>query len=113
MPWAAKQFGSKKKAGGQVRRTVAKRFGDRESACKRGYGRKWRKASKAYLREHPLCECQECTASGRVVASECVDHIVPHKGDEKLFWDTENWQAMSNKHHARKTAREDGGFGNK
>jgi 5-methylcytosine-specific restriction protein A len=23
-----------------------------------------------------------------------VDHIVPHRGDKKLFWDSSNWQAL-------------------
>lgn len=22
-----------------------------------------------------------------------VDHIIPHRGDQKLFWDTTNWQS--------------------
>jgi 5-methylcytosine-specific restriction protein A len=30
----------------------------------------------------------------------------------KLFWDRANWRAMSKQCHDRKTAREDGGFGN-
>ncbi|AFR18473.1 HNH endonuclease [Burkholderia pseudomallei] len=41
-----------------------------------------------------------------------VDHIVPHRGDAHLFWDQSNWQAMSKSCHDRKTARENGGFGN-
>jgi 5-methylcytosine-specific restriction protein A len=41
-----------------------------------------------------------------------VDHIVPHRGDMALFWDRSNWQAMSKLCHDRKTARENGGFGN-
>lgn len=41
-----------------------------------------------------------------------VDHIVPHRGDANLFWDQSNWQAMSKSCHDRKTARENGGFGN-
>ena len=28
---------------------------DRPSAAKRGYGSKWQRLSKAYLRRHPLC----------------------------------------------------------
>ncbi len=110
MPTAAKVFGSKPKSKG--RRTVGKKFGARKSAHKRGYTKKWQRASKAFLRANPLCQCEECKASGRVVAATVVDHIVPHRGDMKLFWDRSNWQAMSKKHHDRKTAREDGGFGN-
>lgn len=41
-----------------------------------------------------------------------MDHIIPHRGDQKLFWDKTNWQAMSGPCHSRKTASEDGGFGN-
>jgi len=57
--------------------------------------------------------------------SEVVDHIRPHRLDEALdsgdqaaitkaralFWDRNNWCAMSKLHHDRKTAKHDGGFG--
>lgn len=36
---------------------------DRPSAAKRGYGSKWQRVSKAYLRKHPLCV--KCQAQGR------------------------------------------------
>jgi 5-methylcytosine-specific restriction protein A len=42
-----------------------------------------------------------------------VDHIKPHQGDEELFWDRNNWQAMNKICHDKKTVKEDGGFGNK
>jgi 5-methylcytosine-specific restriction endonuclease McrA len=66
----------------------------------------------AFLRAHPLCECDECKAQGRVLAASVVDHRVPHRGDMRLFWDSSNWQALSKSCHDRKTARDDGGFGN-
>lgn len=31
---------------------------------------------------------------GRTVVATVVDHIVPHKGDKRLFWDSKNWQAL-------------------
>lgn len=62
--------------------------------------------------EHPLCECEECKELNRLLPATVVDHIIPHKGDKILFWDPKNHQAMSKKCHDRKTAREDGGFGN-
>ena len=62
------------------------------SAAKRGYGSKWRKESKAYLREHPLCE--SCKRNGKYVQAAVVDHIKPHRGDSKLFWDKSNWQSL-------------------
>jgi 5-methylcytosine-specific restriction enzyme A len=94
---------------------IAQREEDRRrgSANDRGYGSKWRKARAQYLSEHPLCECSECAAGAiRTRASSVVDHIVPHRGDLKLFWSRRNWRAMAKACHDKKTAREDGGFGN-
>lgn len=31
--------------------------------------------------------------------SPVVDHVVPHKGDERLFWDVSNLQAVSKAYH--------------
>ncbi len=84
----------------------------RESSTQRGYGYKWQQARVQFLREHPLCECPECKAGDvRVIVATVVDHITPHKGDMKLFWDRKNWQAMSKSCHDKKTAREDGRWG--
>jgi 5-methylcytosine-specific restriction enzyme A len=38
-----------------------------------------------------------------------VDHIIPHKGNQKLFWDTKNWQSLCEMHHNRKTMTQDMG----
>ncbi len=85
----------------------------RGTAAQRGYGYKWQQASKAFLLDHPLCECPDCDAGRkRVRASEVVDHHIPHRGDMKLFWDRTNWRGMAKVCHDAKTAREDGGFGN-
>lgn len=75
----------------------------RLSAAARGYDRRWQKASRLFLTEHPLCECGEC----EFVAATVVDHKVPHRGDYNLFWDQDNWRAMSKPCHDAKTARED------
>lgn len=82
----------------------------RGNSSQRGYDSKWRKARIAYLKEHPLCV--ECLKEGRVEPATVVDHIKPHRGDKKLFWDKSNWQPFCKRHHDIKTAREDGGFGN-
>lgn len=85
----------------------------RESSTKRGYGYKWQKARAQFLIEHPLCQCPECQEGKvRLLKAEVVDHIIPHKGDEVLFWDRNNWQSMTKDCHDKKTASEDGGFGN-
>lgn len=75
------------------------------SATKRGYGSKWRTSSKAYLREHPLCEI--CKRNGKYVQATVVDHIKPHRGDNKLFWDKSNWQSLCKSCHDKKTGRFD------
>ena len=85
----------------------------RKSASQRGYNSRWDKARKTYLAQHPLCMCDECRRSGHPLMADVVDHIVPHHGDQKLFWDTSNWQALNHVCHNKKTAREDGGFGNR
>ncbi len=78
---------------------------DVRSAAGRGYNSAWQKASKQYLQAHPLCV--ECQRQGKYVKATVVDHIVPHRGDEKLFWDQNNWQALCKRCHDRKTRRED------
>ncbi|WAH38608.1 HNH endonuclease [Alicyclobacillus dauci] len=82
----------------------------RGTSAQRGYDSRWRKARLAYLKKHPLCA--ECEREGSLTPATVVDHIVPHKGDKKLFWDKNNWQPMCKPHHDAKTAKEDGGFGN-
>ena len=83
----------------------------RESAHQRGYTSRWEKARKTFLDRNPLCV--HCEAEGVVMEATIVDHIVPHKRDWQLFWDKNNWQPLCKKHHDRKTATEDGGFGRK
>lgn len=81
----------------------------RLSAARRGYGRKWRAESKEYLAEHPWCA--ECLKRDVHEPATEVDHIVPHKGNKRLFWDRKNWQGLCHRCHSVKTAKEDGGFG--
>jgi 5-methylcytosine-specific restriction enzyme A len=83
----------------------------RGTAAERGYNYKWQKARLGYLKKHPLCI--HCQLEGIFIPARVVDHIVPHKGDTKLFWDKSNWQPLCKRHHDIKTATEDGGFGRK
>lgn len=59
----------------------------RPSAYKRGYDHEWRKARVEYLQAHP--QCRLCGSLACVV-----DHIVPHRGDKRLFWHRANWQPL-------------------
>ena len=78
---------------------------DRPSSASRGYGSKWRRASKQYLQSHPLCV--KCLSEGRYTAATVVDHIKPHRGDSTLMWDSNNWQALCKPCHDKKTGYED------
>ena len=81
----------------------------RGTAHQRGYTGRWRKARVGFLNKHPLCA--ECERNGLITEATVVDHIIPHKGDDALFWDRNNWQPLCKPCHDRKTATEDGGFG--
>ena len=78
---------------------------DRASASVRVYDGRWKKARIRFLKAHPLCE--ECKKQGRLVKATVVDHIVPHRGDAKLFWDEGNWQSLCKSCHDHKTMTED------
>ena len=75
------------------------------SASGRGYGKAWQRESKRFLQSHPLCA--ECAKAGRYVKATVVDHIIPNRGDQKLFWDQDNWQPLCKQCHDRKTWTED------
>ena len=76
----------------------------RAKTADRGYDATWRKLRAVYLRQHPLCMCDECKASGAVVAAEVVDHIIPIAERPELRLEWSNLRAMSKQHHDRHTA---------
>lgn len=78
---------------------------DRVTSSKRGYDSRWRRARKRFLAAHPLCE--SCKKSNLLVPATVVDHITPHRGNEGLFWDELNWQALCKSCHDSKTMTED------
>ena len=60
--------------------------------------RAWRRRSRQFLAEHPLCRM--CEAAGRTSLATVVDHITPHRGDPALFWDSaNNWQGLCKTDH--------------
>ena len=76
----------------------------RPSARARGYTSKWEKESKAFLAlpENRFCRC----GCGRL--ADMVDHVVPHRGDQRLFWSRSNWQPLASSpcHSSRKQSAE-------
>ncbi len=70
------------------------------------YGsQRWKDLRRAILRRLP--DCAECGAPAKHV-----DHIRPHRGDVKLFFDLRNLRQLCHSCHSRLTAKADGGFGN-
>ena len=57
----------------------------RGGASTRRYDARWREARALFLKQHPLCAF--CQAEGKIVPATVVDHIIPHRGDQRLFWD--------------------------
>ena len=56
-----------------------------------------------FLRKYPLCA--ECLKNGRTEPATVVDHIVPHRGNQDLFWNIRNWQPLCKACHDEKTGR--------
>lgn len=67
---------------------------------------RWKRLRMRFLSEHPVCE--SCPRPANTV-----DHRVPHDMDEAKFWDWNNLRAQCVSCHSRKTAAQDGGFGNR
>lgn len=89
----------------------ARRRAIKGTSAQRGYGSRWQKLRKRFILQHPYCE--QCMKEGRLTPATDVDHVKPHRGDPALMWSESNLQALCHVCHARKTAREDGGFGNR
>lgn len=104
MPWAAPricQCGNVVAAGVQCpcqrkreRERKARAERNRPSARARGYDRHWEAERKAFLIANPTCK--RCGKPANVV-----DHIRPHRGDQRLFWDRSNWQPLCTSCHSR------------
>ena len=65
----------------------------------------WQRERRKFLESNPFCV--KCYEEGHITMATVVDHIVPHRGDQKLFWDRGNWQPLCEHHHNVKTMTED------
>src|SRR5262245_12823912 len=63
---------------------------------------RWTRLRTRVLREQTYA-CAQC---GQVQLALDVDHIQPHRGDARLFWDRTNLQALCSPCHTRKTDTE-------
>lgn len=95
MPNAPANHGSKPRA---------RQHEARPNFRQRGYTSRWDKLRKLHLQRHPLCV--HCESEGKLTPATEVDHVIPHRGDQSLFWNEGNWQSLCKSHHSAKTARE-------
>lgn len=66
--------------------------------------KRWEHTTQVNLRRYPRCgdrppgapmtDDSQCRAQGKVVAAKVTDHIIPHRGDLKLFWSPTNRQSL-------------------
>lgn len=67
--------------------------------------RQWRALRLLQLAEHPWCNY--CAALGRLTPASTVDHLRPHHGRSRLFFDARNLQSLCAPCHSHlKQARE-------
>ena len=65
---------------------------------------RWQKMRSHHRRHNPTCA--ECERSGILTLATDVDHIIPHKNNPELMWDTDNLQSLCKPCHNRKTMSE-------
>ncbi len=67
----------------------------------------WKRLRARHLDHNPLCAM--CEQEGRITAATVVDHIIPHKADAALFYDSGNLRSLCKLHHdSTKQAQERG-----
>jgi 5-methylcytosine-specific restriction protein A len=85
----------------------------RLNSYQRGYTKAWHKAARSFRARYPLCGMRpnghppvmsQCFSDGRITPATQTDHVVPHRGDHVLFWDSlQNWQSLCATCGARKS----------
>ena len=103
MPDAPKRYKAKIAPGVRVIKTAPSSDGTRPTAHKRGYTGRWQRVSKRFLADNPCCVA--CERAGYTTEATVVDHVIPHKGNQTVFWDESNWQALCKPCHDRKTGK--------
>ena len=66
--------------------------------------RKWRRIARHQIKTNPLCAF--CLLENEHIPATIADHVVPHKGDEQLFWFGE-LQSLCAQHHDGKKQRQE------
>lgn len=71
---------------------------------------------KQQLAKQPYCECphhkgRQLRADHPDYGGAVVDHVIPHRGDEKLFWNGQLQSMTKQCHDGAKQSQERGGAG--
>jgi 5-methylcytosine-specific restriction protein A len=78
----------------------------RGSRSKRGYSRRWYRATKLWIAQDParnFCADPYKVHGAKLEPATETDHIIPHRGDRELFWRESNWARLCHACHSRKT----------
>lgn len=67
----------------------------------RDYDSVWRRLSKAFRLENPLCVM--CLEEDKIVAAEVVDHIITIRDDPTRRLDVTNLRSLCKRHHDQRT----------
>lgn len=54
--------------------------------------KRWHRLRWYQLQKEPCCA--SCARRKRITPADIVDHIIPHRGDEELFFDADNLQSL-------------------
>jgi len=82
----------------------------RDWAQKQYKTKRWQKIRAQQLARQPYCQCPHHV--GKKIQADTVDHIDPHKGDSRKFWNTANLQSLTRRCHDKyKSSQERGGPG--
>ena len=88
------------------------RTGKAKHRKKQPYDETWRRISRAFLAENPVCAA--CKSEGRMTPAQIVDHILPRKYFPELAYERTNLQSLCQQRphscHQRKTALEQRGI---
>jgi 5-methylcytosine-specific restriction protein A len=69
---------------------------------------RWDRRRRHQLSREPLCKY--CLAAGRTEMATVVDHVVPHRGDPELFWNSELQSLCESHHNSSKQSEELRGY---
>lgn len=73
---------------------------------------RWKRLRLSQLFRHPRCQCEHHAGLSTSPEACVVDHIKPHGGDLRMFYDPRNLQSMAKECHDRyKQSQERGGRG--